>query len=115
MTTPSFGYNFPDFSREVFGQNPELAFLGRLGQAGGGRQMQDYFRRRTGDFLSRFQQQLSRQLLEADPNTFNPSQLSTPEDFFGGINFRNEFLSQAPTQRGFFSGQFAPHTRWLTR
>ena len=120
MTTPGFNFNFPfDFEqirRDVFGRDPSLAFLGRAQQAGGGRGMQDFFRNRTGDFLRRYQAHLSRQFLEADPQNFDPNRdLSRSEDFFGGLNFQNEYLSQTPEERGFFPSRFAPKTRFLYR
>ena len=118
MTMPNskFPFNFQDISRDVFGQNPDMAFLGRLGQANLPQGQQNYFRRNVGDFLSRFQQHLSQQFLQADPNNFNPNtDLSRSEDYFGGLNFQNEYLKQSPTSRGFFSGQFAPRTRFQFR
>lgn len=115
MTTQS-PFNWQDIFQDVFSRQPEMAFLGSLSQQGGTQGMQDYFRRRTGEFQQRFQQHLSRQMLDADPNTFDPNKdLTRAEDFFGGLNFQEEFLKQSPTSRGFFSGQFAPKTRFLYR
>lgn len=119
MTTPTFNSNFPfDFEtirRDVYGNDPALAFLGRLEQAGGTPAMQDYFRNQTGDFLRQFQAHLSRQFLESDPETFDPNNLSRAEDYFGGLNFQEEYLRQTPEQRGFFPARFAPRTRYLFR
>ena len=114
MTTPGFPFNWQDLTSDVLGQRPELAFLGKLSQAGGSRGMQDFYRRRTGDFLSQFQGRLAQQLMGAGPG-FDPNSLTKPEDFFGGINFQQDFLSRPPQERGFFSSQYAPKTRYLFR
>ena len=113
MTTPGFPFDWNDITKDVFSQNPEMAFLGRLSQQGGGPALQNFFRARQGDFLSRFRQHVSRQLLEMDPNHPDPNAFTPPEDFFGGINFRDEYLKSAPTQRGMFSSQFAPRAKWI--
>ncbi len=104
MTTP-----YDDIRREVFGQQPELAFQGHLARAGGGRRLQDYYRQRSSDFLNQFQGQVGRDLLEGRPL----DQVTRAEDFFGRMNFQDQFASLAPSQRGFFSAQSAPKARWL--
>ena len=101
---------WPDFAREAFGEKPELAFQGHLARAGGGRRLQDYYRQRSSDFLNQFQGQVGRELLEGR----GPDELTRPEEFFGRINFQDQFSSIAPTQRGFFSSSLSPKTRWLT-
>ena len=116
MTTPAFPFDLEQIRRDVFANDPSQAFLGRLSQAGGSRAMQEFFRNRTGDFLRRYQSIVNRELLEADPNNFDPNRdLTRSEDFFGGLNFQQEFQSQAPEERGFFSGRFAPRARFLFR
>lgn len=104
--------------RDMFNRDPQLAFLASLGQAGGGKGMQDYFRSRAGDFLTRFQQHISQQLLDAGPEfrMNDPKNgLTHAEDYFQGLNFREEYLRNSPQQRGEFSGQSAPRTRFLYR
>jgi hypothetical protein len=99
-----------DILKEIFGERPELAYQGRLAQAGGRPRFQDFFRQRQQDFMQQFQGQVGRDLLEGKPL----DQVTTPESFFGGLDFQSEFRRTAPTQRGFFSANFAPRTRWLT-
>ena len=71
-----------DFERsiieQIFGERPELAFLGQLGQRGLPRSQQQFFRERTGDFMRRFQQAVGQQLTQGQLPTL------TPEQFFGG-------------------------------
>lgn len=112
---PSFPFDLEEVRRTVFGQNPELAFLGHLDRAGGTRSLQQFFRNRVGDFQRRYQAHVSRQLMEADPETFDPATLTRPEQFFGGLNFQEEFAGYSPEEQGSFPHRFAPKTRFLFR
>lgn len=93
-----------DAISEIFGERPELAFLGNLGESGLAPRGQELFRRRTSDFLNRFQTAVGQQLVSGQLPTL------TPESFFGKINFQNEFLRLPPGERGVSSGKFAPPT-----
>lgn len=96
-----------DIISEIFGERPELAFLGFLDQAKMPRNMQQFFRGRVGDFLGRYQQALGGQLVQGQlPNL-------TPQRFFGGLNFQNEFTDFSPQERGFFPGRLTGNVRFL--
>ena len=91
---------------ELFGQQPSLAFLGHLGQSGLGQGEQQFLRGRAGDFLQRLQQALGGQMVQGMLPTINP------DEFFGGMDFRNELNRFTPQQRGRSMSQFAPRTRF---
>lgn len=110
MTTPN---NLQDWGRDFFLQEPEFGYLGALGQKNMPKNMADFFRGNAGRFLQRYNEALSQQVVGGQLPTLNPF------DFFSGASgqftFENEFAKEAPTQRGFFSGRFAPNTRFLFR
>lgn len=93
-----------DLINEIFGDRPELAFLGHLGQAGLSNNLEDFFRRRTSSFLNRFQQASGEQLVGGNVPTL------TPEDFFGNINFQQEAGRFSPESLGQGTGRFRPPT-----
>jgi hypothetical protein len=103
---PTSGFS-QDLLAEIFGQQPELALLGQIGRSGLGKRDQRLLRGRTSDFLNRFQQQVGSQLLGGNLNT------QSPEDFFGGLNLRNELFNLSPQQRGVNQSQFSPRTRFF--
>ena len=119
VVNPPRGFSPQDLlRRDMFNRNPELAFLGSAAQAGGGQRMQDFFRARAGDFLTRFQQHISQQLLRGGPEfRMNDPQsgLTHAEDYFQGLNYQNEYQRYSPQQRGVLSGLTAPRTRFLYR
>ena len=90
----------------IFGERPELAFLGALKQQNLPQGLSNFFRGRTSDFLNRFQQSLGSELFQGNLPT------QTAQDFFGGFNFRNEALKFSPARRGMGTNQFAPRTRF---
>ena len=96
-----------DLISEIFGERPELAFLGNLGQRNLPRNMQDFFRGQTSNFLRQFQQRIGQQLVAGDLPTL------TPQDFFGGLDFQQEFRRFSPAERGMGVSQFAPRTRFI--
>src|SRR3990167_6937348 len=104
MTTPNFQQ---DLISEIFGQKPELAFLGYLGQAGLGQGQERFLRGRASDFLDRLQQAVGQQLVQGGLTTI------TPEQFFGGLNYKQELGQFTPEQRGMGTSRFAPPTRFL--
>lgn len=105
MTTP---FN-RDIISEIFGHQPELAFLGFLGESQAPQSMQQFFRGRVGDFLGRYQQAVGQQLVQGRLPSLRP------EQFFGGLNFQNEFSKFSPQQRGFFPGRLTGSARFLFR
>ena len=104
MTTPNFRQ---DLISEIFGERPELAFLGNLGQAGLNQGQERFFRGRASDFLGRLQQKIGGQLVQGGLPTL------TPEEFFGGLNFQEEFRRFSPRDRGMGTAGLAPRTRFL--
>jgi len=97
----------PDF-RQFFKEDPELAFQTAVSRAPGlTRRARRTFRSEAGDFLNRFNAALGQQIAGGQTPDLDPF------DFFSGLNFRNEFLSRPPEQRGFFSNQSRPNTRFL--
>lgn len=105
MATP-FG---KDLISEIFGERPELAFLGFLGQSQAPQSMQQFFRGQVANFLGQYQQALGQQLVQGNLPSL------TPEKFFGGLNFQNEFNKFSPQQRGFFPGRLTGSARFLFR
>ena len=106
MTT----FNFQqDLISEIFGERPELAFLGNLGQRNLPRSMEDFFRGQTSNFLQQFQQQVGQQLVGGNLPTL------TPQDFFGpsNLDFQQRFRDFSPLQRGLGTNQSAPRPRFL--
>lgn len=98
-----------DLRSEIFGEQPELAFLGNLGQQRQNlpRNMEDFFRSRTSDFLQRFKQAQGTQLAQGNLPTL------TAQDFFGGLDFRNEALRFSPEDRGLGTRGFVGPLRFL--
>lgn len=96
-----------DLIQEIFGERPELAFLGNLARQGLPFSQEQFLRGRASDFLSRFQQSMGQQLL----NGAIPTQ--GPEQFFGNINFQSELDRFSPQERGLSPGRFAPRTRFF--
>lgn len=92
---------------DIFGQQPELAFLGFLEQQGLRPQQNQLLRSRASDFLNRFQQAVGSQLAGGQLPTL------TPQQFFGGLDFRNELAQLTPQERGIQSSRFAPRTRFF--
>ena len=95
-----------DLRRQIFGEQPELAFLGHLSRAGLNQQDEQFLRGRAGDFLQRLQQAMGRELVQGGLPTLQPDQ------FFEGLDFRNELSRFSPEQRGRSMSQFAPRTRF---
>ena len=93
-----------DLISEIFGERPELAFLGHLGESGLGRNQQRVLRGQASNFLGRFQQATGQQLARGNLPTL------MPEDFFKNLNFQNEFFRLTPQQRGQQSSRFGPRT-----
>ncbi len=91
----------------IFGERPQLAFLGNLAQSGLRPQTQKFFRGQAGDFLNRFQQAIGQQLVQGQLPSL------TPQEFFGNIDFGREQFNFTPRQRGVARGSFAPRTRFL--
>ena len=105
MVTPSTFQQ--DLISDIFGERPELAFLGNLGQRNLPRSMEDFFRGQTSNFLRQFQQQVGQQLVGGNLPTL------TPQDFFGGLDFQQEFRNFSPAQRGLGTNRFSPQTRFF--
>lgn len=92
---------------EIFGERPELAFLGFMGESQAPQNMQQFFRGKVGDFLGRYQQALGQQMARGQlPNL-------TPEQFFSQMDFPQEFSNFSPQQRGFFPGRQMGSARFL--
>ena len=96
-----------DFRKNIFADDPNLAFQTSLTGSGLSRRMSDFFRQRTSSFLNRFQGALGQQLDEFGTVDLNPL------DFFQGLNFRDEFLRFSPRERGENTRLFNPKTRRL--
>lgn len=112
MTT--FGNNITPLGRDFFLEDSEAGFLGALSNPKNSRNIQDYFRSRPGEMLSKFNQHLSSQIVGGGLPTTNSF------DFFNGTSggfagFGNEFLFNSPTSRGEFSGQRNPKTSFIFR
>lgn len=105
MTTPFQD----DLINEIFTDRHDLAFLGALDQQqdrlpqGGA----EFFRRRGGDFLDRFQQTLGGQLMGGTLPSLSP------QEFFGGLDFQREFFKFSPESRGMSTSRFNPTTRFF--
>jgi len=106
--------NMTDLGRAFFLEDPEAGFLGALGNQDLPRNMQDFYRKRPGEMLTKYNQQLSRNIVMGGlPDT-------NPFDFFEGTSggfggFHNDYWSRSPTSRGSFSGQRSPKTSFIFR
>jgi hypothetical protein len=96
-----------DLLSEIFGERPELAFLGNLGQAGLGKGPEKFLRGKASDFLQRLHQAVGQQMVGGNLPTL------TPEDFFGKMNFQQELGQYSPEQRGMETRQYNPFTNFL--
>ncbi len=96
-----------DVIGNIFGERPQLAFLGNLAQSGLRPQTQKFFRGQAGEFLNRFQQAIGQELVQGKLPSL------TPQEFFGNIDFGREQFNFTPRQRGVARGSFAPRTRFL--
>ena len=96
-----------DLISEIFGERPELAFLGNLDRSGLRPNQQQFLRGRASDFLGRFEQAIGQQLAGGNLPTL------LPEDFFRNLNFRNELGRFSPSTRGVGRSRLAPQTRFL--
>jgi len=105
--TPGF-LNNDDLIREIFGADPELAFLEQVGGQGLSQNMQEFFRGQTGNFLRQFNQNLAQQLGQGRLPGINAGR-----NFFGGLNLREEFGKFSPQQRGLGISRFNPQTRFF--
>ncbi len=95
-----------DLISEIFGQDPELSFLGRLSQSGLRPNQQRTLRGQLPTFLSRLRQSAGRSLVQGNiPTLLN-------DDFFKNLNFRDELFKLSPGQRGQNRSRFAPRTRF---
>lgn len=100
-----------DFIKELFGEEPRLAFFGELEKR---RQnftpiQRGFFPTQFNQFQNRFFGQLGNQIQSGTPL----SDLPTFSDFLGGINFRNEFRSLPPSLRpGSSTARFRPPTQF---
>ncbi len=95
-----------DLISEIFGQDPELSFLGRLSQSGLRPNQQKSLRGQLPEFLSRLRQSAGSSLVGGNiPTLLN-------DDFFKNINFRDELFKLSPQQRGQSQSRFSPRTRF---
>ena len=95
-----------DLINEIFGQQPELSFLGHLSQSGLGQNQQKALRGQLPEFLARLRQSAGQQLVQGNiPTLLN-------DDFFKDLNFRDELFRLSPDQRGQSRGQFGAGTRF---
>ncbi len=100
-----------DFIKELFGQQPELAFFGALNNQ---RQnftpvQNQFFPTQFNQFQNRFFGQLGNQIQGGTPL----GELPTFQDFLGGINFQDEFRSLPPGLRpGSSQARFRPPTQF---
>ena len=101
--TPNFQQQL---MQEIFGERPELAFLGHLTRSGLEPGQQKFLRGRASDFLQQLQSGVGRQLVQGGMPTL------MPQDFFGGMDFKDELFRYSPRERGMTQGQFAPRTRF---
>ena len=106
MTTPNTPFN-RDLINEIFGQQPELAFLGYLGRSGLDQNDQEFMRTKAGDFLQRLQQSVGTQMARGGLPTM------TPQSFFSGLDWGNELYKYSPQERGQDNSRYAPTTRWF--
>ena len=90
-----------------FSQTPALALNTSIAQSGLGAKPQQHLRNRSEDFLNRFQAELGKQVDAGDVPNLNP------KSFFDNMDLQKEYSMIAPSQRGFFSRQFAPQMRSL--
>ena len=95
------------FRSQFFADDPNLAFQTALTQSGQPRNATDFFRRRTSDFLNRFQGAFGQRLSEAGQADLNPL------DFFKDLDFGQELSQFSPQQRGINTRQFNPPTRFI--
>ena len=100
----------PDFQKQfisdIFTDQPELAYLGALSSKNLPESMARHFRSRSSDFMDRFNQTMAEQLFRGNLPT------TSPKEFFGGLNFQQEFRNLAPQQRGFGTSRLAPRTQF---
>lgn len=104
MTTPDFQR---DLMAEIFGERPELAFRGYLGQAGLAQSQERFLSGKASEFLGRLQQAVGQQMIQGGLPTL------TPEGFFGGMDWQNELYKYGRGERGMRTSQFAPRTQFL--
>lgn len=105
MTTPN---NFnQDLINEIFGQQPELAFLGYLGRSGLDQNDQRFMRGQAGNFLQQLQQTVGQQMAQGGLPTM------TPQSYFSGMDWGKELYKYSPQQRGMDTSRFSPMTRWF--
>jgi hypothetical protein len=112
MFQPASGTGSPTrlsdtFQASFFGEEPALALNTSIAQSGLGPRQQQHLRNRSGDFLNRFQAELGKQVDAGDVPDLNP------KSFFDNMKLEREYSMIAPSQRGFFSRQFAPQMRSL--
>ncbi len=109
------GGTFPDlegdFIKELFGEEPRLAFFGALNNQ---RQnfspiQREFFPTQFNQFQNRFFGQLGNQIQGGTPL----GELPTFQDFLGGIDFQKEFRSLPPGLRpGSSQARFRPPTQF---
>lgn len=96
-----------EFTRGLFRDDPGFAFNTAVTQAGLPRNLVDFFRRESSQFLARFQGALGNELDKFGTQTLNPL------DFFRDIVTQQEFQRFSPRQRDPNSGQFNRASRIL--
>ena len=97
----------PQQRARAFREEPERAFNAVLGEANLPRQGAEIFRRRAGDFLSQFQEQIEQEFASTGVQT------TQPLDFFRGLGFAEMFAGFGPRERGEAPAIFNPRTRSL--
>lgn len=105
MTTPNL---IQDIIEEIYGERPELALFGRLGQSNLGRNQREFLRSQAPRFLQQYQQRIANQLSQGQLPNLSPS-----EFFNNDFDPLQEYYRLPPQQRGLGISQFAPRTRFL--
>ncbi len=107
MTLPGF-LNNDGLIADIFDQDPELAFLEQVGKQDLTQNMQDFFRGQTSNFLRQFQQSLAQQLGQGIVPGVNAGR-----NFFGGLDFQQEFGKFSPSAKGLGTNRFNPRTQFF--
>ena len=100
-----------NFLKELFAIEPRLGFFGELQKQNFSPNQRQYFRSQFQPFQNRFMGNTAN-FLQGGGNLKEAPSFS---DFLDKIDFNQEFLSMAPSQRpgGMNRGRFSPPTRFL--
>ena len=113
------GNAFGDFFQTQLEMDPQLAYMGRVGQQqfGGTQPMQDraqqYFANQFGDVFNQYTALKGKELYQGKDPAKQTTFVDFMEDYATESPFTQRYSRLTPSQRGVSTRRFAPSTRYI--